>query len=274
MDNNSQTKQIIRVHVRTAGTWRAEQVAQTLLAIDRIATRVGIATDIYETCETFDYVIRHMATFGLQGKLPAEWQEPNDPTDVMLRTDLGKFATALRNAGVEIRFSQLGVNFRFLTEDVYDLLPISSRAEIEHIKMASPGSWSILLGGAIKSKGAARLLEKIFDSIFYRDAVRRKADAEARIAEAHADKEEAEVRTANIRNESDAMALDDRKRDMILDYAVALDSLVSALLNAGFDHQQVQNVIRDAIIGDIDILARHKSMGLIESLTMENIQEP
>lgn len=275
MDNNDyQTRQIIRVRVVTAGTWRAEQVAHTLLAIDRIATRVGIATYISETCEAYDYVIRHMATFGLQGKLPVEWREPNNPTDVMLRTDLGKFATALRNAGVEIRFSQLGVNFRFLTQDVYDLLPISSRAEVEHIKMSSPGTWSILLGGAIKSEGAARLLEKIFDSIFYRDAVKRKADAEARIAEAQADKEEAKARTAETRSESDALYLGERKCDMILDYAVAVDSLVSALLNAGFDHQQVQSVIRDAIMGDIDLLARHKSMGLIESLTTENIQEP
>jgi len=266
--------QSIRIHLTTAGTWRAEQVAQTLLAIDRIATRVGVASFISETCEAYDYVVRHMATFGLQGKLPAEWQEPKSPTDAELRSDLGLFASSLRNAGVELKISQLGVTFHFLVDDLYDLLPVSSRAEVEHIKMSSPGSWSLLLAGAIKSEGAARLLEKIFDSIFYRDATRRRAQAEASQAEAEATEAHAKARSAEVRVAKEALALRDRQCSMILDYAVAIDSLALSLRNAGFDHNQVQKVVRDAITADLDLLARHKSLGLIESLTMERIKEP
>jgi len=264
----------IRIRLTTGGTWRAEQVARTLLAIDRIATRVGVASSISETCEAYDYVVRHMATFGLQGKLPAEWHEPKSPTEAELRTDLGVFASSLRNAGVELKISQLGVSFRFLVDDLYDLLPVSSRAEVEHIKMSSPGSWSLMLMGAIKSEGAARLLEKIFDSIFYPDATRRRAQAEASQAEAQAAEAHAKARSVELQATKEAFELRERQCSMVLDYAVAVDSLSLSLRNAGFDHNQIQKVVRDAITADLDLLARHKSLGLIESLTMERIKVP
>ena len=261
----------VRVHVHTAGTWRAEQLAQTLLAIDRIATRVGIASYISQTCEAYDYVIRHMGMFGLMGKAPDEWEKPTTPTDVELRTDLAAFASTLRNVGVEVKVTHLGVHFLFLVEDLYELLPVSSRAEVEKIHMSSPGSWVLLLTGALKSEGAVTLLGKIFDSIFFRESTKRSKVAEARQKEAEADIAEAKARAENVSAHSHELSLRQQETDMFLDYAVAVDSLVSALRNAGFEHTQIQRIVQDRLTADIDLLARHKSMGLIESLDMEPV---
>lgn len=262
---------LIRIAVETAAAWRVEQVADTLLALDRIVGRVGLASYISEVCESYDYVIRHMGTFGLLGEAPERWKEPTSPTDLELRSDLATFISTLRNVGVQVTVTPLGVGYKFLVDDLFDLLPYSSRAEVEHLKMNSPGSWS-LLSAALKSQGAFQLLEKIFDSIFYHGATRRQKAAQARAAEAQADIVEAEARKASVAADREELGLERDRNDFVLDYAVAIDSLTSSLRNAGFDNKQIQEVLRERLATDIDVLARHKSLGLVRNLTVRAIE--
>jgi hypothetical protein len=257
---------IVRVDVETAGVWRAEQVASTLLAIDKIAARVGIASYISETCEAYDHVIRHMGMFGLLDKKPENWGKPKTPTDLEVRSGLASFISLMRNAGVNVKVTHLGVDFSFLVDDLSDILPVSSRAEIDRISMSSPGVWSLLLTGAIKSEGAFHFLEKIFDSIFYRESIKRKKAAEARLIESQAELNKANARKERARAKREEILAQQEKQSLILDYVVAVDSLILALRNCGFDNKQIYSVLRDRLMSDIDLLARHKSLGLINNI--------
>jgi hypothetical protein len=88
--------------------------------------------------------------------------------------------------------------------------------------------------------------------------------AETRQVEANADISEANARKAHAEADVRELQVRHQKCDLILDYAVAVDSLVSALRNAGVEHTQIQRVVRDRLTADIDILARHKSLDLAD----------
>ena len=262
----------VRIKVKTGRNWRAEQLANTLLAIDRIAARVGIASYISETCEAYDHVIRHMGTFGLLGKGPESWEKPKSPTDLELRNDLAAFISAMRNVGVDVKVTHLGVSYSFLVEDLSELLPISCRAEIERISMSSPGDLDLSLN-ALKSEGAVRLLDKIYDSIFFRKQMKRERNAKVRQEEAKAEVDELAVDREKLAVDREKLAVHREECDLVLDIAVAVDSIVSALRNAGFDNSEIRKVVRDSLMADVDLLARHKSMGLIRDLTLQRLYE-
>ena len=256
-EETQETSYPVRIKVETGRNWRAEQLANTLLAIDRIAARVVIASYISETCEAYDHVIRHMGTFGLLGKGPESWEKPKLPTDLELRNDLAAFISSMRNVGVDVKITHLGVSYSFLVKDLSELLPVSCRAEVERISMSSPGGLDLLLNGSLKSEGAVRLLDKIYDSIFFRKEMKRERNAKVCQAEAKA--------------RIDELAVHREECDLVLGIAVAVDSIVSALRNAGFDNGEIRKVVRDSLMADVDLLARHKSMGLIRELRLQRL---
>lgn len=264
VEETKETSYPVMIKVETGGNWRAEQLANTLLAIDRIAARIGIASYISETCEQYDHIIRHLGTFGLLGKEPEAWEKPKSPTDLELRNGLAAFISAMRNVGVDVKVTHLGVSYGFLVEDLSELLPLSCRAEIERIDISSPGKLALLLNGSLKSESAVRLLDKIFDSIFFHKEMKRERKAKARQAEAKARQEEAKA-------QADELAVHREECDLVLDIAVAVDSIVSALRNAGFDNSEIRKIVRDRLMADVDLLARHKSMGLIRDLTLQRL---
>jgi len=261
----------IRIQVETAGIWRAEQVARTLLAIDGLASRVGMASYIAESCEAYDWAITSLGMFGLLER-PEKWKKPKSPSDLELRNGLGAFVSLMRNAGVSVDISRLGVRFSFLVDDVYDLVPVSARAEVEAIKMASPGSWSLLIPSALKSPAAVRLVEKLFDALFFHGAARRRSYAEARHAEAEAKHAEAKAKEAGAKASLAVVKARREEARLLLDYAVALDSLLAGLRNAGFDNNQIERVLNGRISDDMKLLGLHKSLGLITGLTVVPIE--
>ena len=260
----------VRIQVQTGGIWRADQLARTLLAIDGISARGGVASYIAETCEAYDYVIKHLKMFGLLNQ-PKSWKKPKTPTDVEVRTKFAEFITVMRNVGVSARITQLGVKFQFQVDDLYDIVPTSGRAEIERISMSSPGEWLLLVSGALKSKSAVQLLDKIFDALFFKESTKRRKNAEARETEARARLIDAKAKETKARTDLIAVKVCREETRLLLDYTVAIDSLAASLRNAGFDNQGIQKVLRSRMEDDIQLLAVHKSLQLIKRIRVEPI---
>jgi hypothetical protein len=125
----------------------------------------------------------------------------------------------------------------------------------------------------LRSPAAGRLLDKIFDALFFRGSLKRKIRAEAREAEARARRTEAQTRVLNARADRALVKVRREETMLLLDYSVALDSLAMSLRNAGFDNAQIQRTVMGQLQGDINTLALHKSLGLITSVESRQISE-
>ena len=130
-----------------------------------------------------------------------------------------------------------------------------------------------MVTNALRSETAYKLLDKIFYALFFREDLRRRVrakteqdEAKVRLTEASARETDARViRELATARRQDAMA--------VLDYSVALDTLVVSLRNAGFDNAQIQRVLTTRMHDDIGTLAVHKSLGLIASLRVKPVRE-
>ena len=260
----------IRVRVKTDGLWRAEQVARTMLAVDGIVVRVAVASSIGEACEAYDWAIRTYGMLGFLGGKPETWEKPKTPSDLELRSALSRFVSLMRQAGIEVTFSELGAKYTVLADDLYQIVPTSYKAEIESIRMASPGSWSLLFANAMKSDQAVRLLEKVFDAMFFHSATKRKKMAEAREAEARAAIAKAQSREAQAKADTAIIRARREEMSLVLDCSVAVDSLVLTLQNAGFDTQQTLK-FRAKLDEDVRTVALQKSLGLLKRIAVERL---
>jgi hypothetical protein len=259
-----------RIVVRTGGAWRASQFAETLTALDGVATRVAVASQIAETCQQFDYVISNFRVLGLLEKgAPENWRKPDGPQDVIGRTDWVKFVSLMRTMGVGVDLAPDSLKFNFLVPDLLDLAPSSARPEIERIRMASPGTLSLLLTGILGKKQCVSLLERIFDFLVAPKAGRAKRAAEAREAKAKARLAEARAKQQETRVASELVRLQREQVNLLFDYTAAIDSLVITLRNAGFDNSVIKSALQDRVMKDIDVLCRQKSIGLIESVRIK-----
>lgn len=271
-ESNKEESCFARIVVKTDGIWRASQVVDTLSALDGLSTRVAVASKIAEDCETFDYVISNLRALGLLQKgLPDQWDKAASSHDILARTDYVKFISLMRNIGVEVQQTTLGLKFLFHVSDLLDLAPKSSRPEIEHIKMASPGSWSLLLSGLLGTKQAVSLLEKIFDALFFHKSTKTKKEAEARDASANARITEAKAKEQEAKAEMACIKVHKEQTKIMLDYTIAIDSLVASLRNAGFEDKDLKSVLQDKVMADIDILSRYKSIGLIRNISVVSL---
>lgn len=262
-----------RVLVQTGGVWRLPQLTAALNAIDGLSSRIAVAQHIAESCEEMNYVISNLRALGLLAKgKPDQWGETKYPTDLVGRKDYIEFVSLMCNAGVEVQLTDLGVKLSFAVSDLIDLVPSVNRPEIDRINMSSPGEWSIVLTDFLGSKEWVRLLERIFDALFYNRDTGKRKKAEARKAIAKARQEEAKAKHMEIDSELQGLTVASKRNDLILDYSVAVDSLVASLRNAGFADQEIRGILKEKLLQDIDTLSRFKSLGLIKSATVQMIE--
>ncbi len=84
------------------------------------------------------------------------------------------------------------------------------------------------------------------------------------MTEAKAKREEA-LATGTI------LKLERQKVNLLFDYTVAIDSLTASLRNAGFDNADIKSALHARICKDIDVLSKHKSIGLLESVSVKRL---
>jgi len=257
------TQEYTRLVVETNGVWRVNQIVEILTALDGITARVAVSVHLSEVCDAYDYIISNLHIMGLIQKGDIDkWGMAKTPSDQKVRNDYLSFISNLRKLGVQVQLTEVGAKFSFLTTDIIDIIPVSSRAEIEKINISSPGTFSIILSGLLGSALTKSFLDKIFDPIFFPQSTQMKKQAESREAIAKARKAEAEATKAEIEN------LDYINR-VTLDISVTINNIALSLRNAGFPDNEIKSIVYDSIMRDIDVLARYKSLSMIKSIKAE-----
>lgn len=259
-----------RIVVFTNGIWRANQISEFMLALDGLSTRIAVALKISELCHSSDNLISNMRILGLLGKRKDFTGEfPSSPKEAFIRADFIDFVKNMRSVGIDVKPSSLGLKFSFGVKDLIDIAPISSRAEIESISMSSPGKWSLIISELLGTKEVFIFLEKIFDSIFFNKSIRMKKEGEGREALAKAKIVEEKVRESKAHSDLEQIKVYKEVNNLILDYNITIESLITTLRNSGFSDAEIKIVLTEKLIRDIDILARFNSIGLVEKIQIE-----
>lgn len=263
--------------VRTDGVWRASQVSDALLTFDLLTARIGVALHIAETCDKYDYVLSNMEVFGLFEKKTTPLNYPSDPLDASSRSDFMNLLSKLRVIGVQPIKTDIGLTFSFVAADLAEIAPLSSRLEVQKIRMASPGVWSLLLSGLLGSRSTTGILHKLFDALFYPRSARRQRTAEARSAIAKARAEEATARQKEARAQLETASTKyllkriNASSNVLLDHTVPLDS-IRASLNGRFPSHEINKALA-SITDPLERLTLYHSSGLIKSITIAD-REP
>src|SRR3989304_3506314 len=255
----------VRIVVRASGVWRASQMSQALTAIDQICARVAIAVQIADLFEAYDWAVRSYGFFGFLGGAPSSWKKPRSPSDVTLRTALAEFVAAMRRVGVDVQPSQTGIKYALHVNDLLELVPVSSRLEIESIHMESPGAWTFVTL-ALTSNLAVRHVKRIFSAIVSPQDTRRKIRAEADSAEVDVEIKRAIARKRHLDADQKSLELPRRSIPVIQDLAVAVDSLVMSLVNAGLPPHEIQRVLVRSLEDNSGTIAVLCNQGLIRSI--------
>lgn len=252
-----------RIIIKTDSIWTVARLADYLRAIDRLVVTVGIADSVAATCEAHEHVYSHLKIYGL---LTAEgYSRPSDPFEIEVRDEYVDFSKQMRRIGVETSISNEGIQSRFVAVDLYEHIPNHLKCEVESIKMASPGEIK-LLTTILTSKFANGILEKIFDSLFFRDSFKRKEEAALRELEAKASLMEA---MADIKRAEAVKAI----AAATMDFSGALDSLHATLANAGIPKDQITSVVTSKLESEIKELAVASSLGLIRDIKIEKVKD-
>lgn len=266
-----------RITVKTAGVWRASQIAEAFAAIDALCSRIAMGALIADALDQYEYVVSNLRALGLWGKeSPESWGEAERPTDIITRRDFVDFVRLMRNLGVDVQTTSIGLQFKFSIDDLLPMVSTSARPEVEHIRMSSPGEWSMLLPVVVDR--AVELLAKVFDSFRYPSIERKKRELELRKMEAGTEIEEEKAKqeqesTKQRAIETELKRLDlQREHDIILfDHAVAVDSFIATLRNAGFNNAQLVH-LRTQVNGNIEALEKLHAKNLIEDISMSPVE--
>ena len=110
----------------------------------------------------------------------------------------------------------------------------------------------------MESGAAGRLIDKLLDALFFRDAVKRKLRADT-------ERTKAETREANARAQRERVKTRREKTLLLLERFVVIDFLVIRLRNAGFDNDEIHRALTGKLQDDINVLALQKRQRLLRS---------
>jgi hypothetical protein len=266
----SESESFARITVATDGVWRAHQVAEALTTLDRLTCRIGTVSMLTEICRTYDYVISNLRVLGLLRKGdPRNWGKVASPSQELARTDYVEFVSMMRRYGVEVEQTPVTLKFSLAVSDLLEVVPESSRLEIESLSMASPGKWLLTVSGALARKAFLAPAQQIFDALFFHRETRARKAAEAQAVLATARKINAEARERDAQaGLVDAKAAHQRAT-ALLTYSKATDSLVASLRNAGFRQADIKAMLVTPLRDEIAVLTTHKCAGLITGIQLE-----
>jgi hypothetical protein len=266
----SENESFARITVATDGVWRAQQVAEALTTLDRLTCRIATVSMLTEICRTYDYVISNLRVLGLLKRGDAQrWSKPAGPMEELARTDYVEFISMMRRYGVEVEQTPVTLKFSLAVSDLMEVVPESSRLEIESLSMASPGKWLLTVSGALARKVFLAPAQQIFDALFFHRETRARKSAEAQAVLATVSRIQAEARKRDAEaGLVDAKAAQQRAT-ALLTYSTATDSLVASLRNAGFRQADIKAMLVTPLREEIAVLTTHKCAGLITGIQIE-----
>lgn len=258
----------LRLIVRTDGLWKVIQVSEAMSSLDTMCARIGAAIMISTYLESKSYVLANLRALGLLGRSEEEWGKPGSPIQEDTRREFLDLVRFSQGNGIETRLKHGTVGFHITTKDLADIIPLSQRMEVESLSMASPGEWVLILSGILAAAPVAHLLKRLIDALWKTPTERakeRKLSAEARLLEIQA--EQAEKR----KNKEEVGQPKDKSLQLQRSALTALDTVVASLRNAGFEESDIQEKVLNPQIKDSDIISRHRSSGMIISVSLEMV---
>jgi len=275
--------QYARIVVATDGTWRAEQLAQFLYAIDGVASRLTFAAHLAQLLRDTDWVIANQRALGLLDKgRPKDWGETPGGVDALSRSDYLKWTAALRQYGIRVRETDFSWSLEFEFDDILAIVPRFNRLEVESIRMSSPG-WITALLGTMATKPSEFLLtlRHFVDSIIWRPQTKEIMEAAVRVAKADALERELQVfeRVLSIRSrytndtscpEGTAASTEGDAANALApaDFPKSTDTLALSLRDAGLPMPQIQKRVLEHVQADANVIYRLAAEGRIRLITV------
>lgn len=275
---SSQSKEkILRIIIATDRTWRVDQFARFLSAVDALVCRVEAAYILGDLLRRWNEELSSLEAMGLlhPGASPRDWSESHQGTEALSRHGYLQVAKALRQYGVNVKSDHLGWQVDFAFEDILQLVPPSQHLEIEYLKIGSPMLSTLSKVGSDAISQAFQYLRLIFlsccsaeDRRKALEVIRGERDAHAQRLKAQTDTCRAIARQADAkarmweslsrRMEQQYCANSDSERPLQLDVSGKQESMALQLREGGAPRPQVDQKIIAPLNREIDEIVRAK----------------